>query len=194
SPALCLYLQALCWGSDCSGVCGERKSSSGDVLPALRHRRARKCNAGPAGIPWTKGVAMETMNRVSRRRFLVTGSGLTLASILHGAVADKEHLPVIAKRVEKAFKAPCKAPNDLEAMSDGLWILDQVDPNKAFKVKYEDGSVISQIQTESIHGSGICFGNGALWVASTWDLKTLKVDPQTGKTLAAFDTPGAGMN
>src|SRR5215813_7029877 len=137
---------------------------------------------------------METTTRVSRRRFLATGSGITLASTLRSAVVDKEHLPVIAKRVEKAFKAPCKAPNDLEAMSDGLWILDQVDPNKAFKVKYEDGSVISQIQTESIHGSGICFGNGALWVASTWGLKTLKVDPQTGKTLAAFDTPGAGMN
>jgi len=53
--------------------------------------------------------------------------------------------------------------------------------------------VISRIQTESIHGSGITYGNGALWIASTWGLKTLKVDPKTGKTLAAFDEPGAGM-
>jgi hypothetical protein len=83
-------------------------------------------------------------------------------------------------------------------MSDGLWILDQADPNKAHKVRYEDGSVLVEIQTESMHGSGITYGNDALWIASTSSLencksclKTLKVDPKTGKTLAYFNTPGA---
>src|SRR5262249_4895361 len=89
--------------------------------------------------------------------------------------------------------APGKLPNDLQDAPDGLWILDQADPNKVFKVRYEDGSVIQEIQTESIHGSGITFGNGALWIASTWTLKTLKVDPKTGKTLASFDEPGTGF-
>jgi sugar lactone lactonase YvrE len=131
--------------------------------------------------------------RPTRRRFIRLASGATLASYLNAA-ADKESLPVVSKRVEKAFRAPCKAPNDLDATPDGLWILDQVDPNKAYKVRYEDGSVLAEIQTESIHGSGIAFGGGALWVASTWGLKTLKVDPRTGKTLESFDTPGAGMN
>jgi outer membrane protein assembly factor BamB len=129
----------------------------------------------------------------SRRGFLAV-SGLALAAGRAAAVEGKDSLPVVPKRVEKAFKAPGKMPNALQAMPDGLWILDQVDPNKAHKVRYEDGSVISEIQTESIHGSGITYGNGALWIGSTWSLKTLKVDPKTGKTLKSFDTPGAGMN
>lgn len=134
------------------------------------------------------------MNHFSRRQFLAGSSAAAFVSRLSAAtIEDKQKLPVIPKRLEKAFKAPGKMPNDLQAASDGLWILDQVDPNKVFKVRYEDGSVIAQIQTESIHGSGITYGDGALWLASTWGLKTLKVDPHTGKTLASFDEPGAGL-
>ena len=113
------------------------------------------------------------------------------------AIASEEQkrgLPIVVKRVEKAFRAPCKQPNALQAVADGLWILDQVDPNKAYKVRYSDGAVLHEIQTESVHGSGITYGLGALWIGSTWGLKTLKVDPKTGKTLASFDTHGAGMN
>jgi streptogramin lyase len=131
-------------------------------------------------------------NEIARRHFLAGGAAL--ASGLAAVTAEeKQRLPIVPRRVEKAFQAPGKAPNDLQAAPDGLWILDQVDPNRVFKVRYEDGSVISEIQTESIHGSGITYGNGALWIASTWSLKTLKVDPKTGKTLAAFDEPGAGF-
>jgi hypothetical protein len=137
---------------------------------------------------------MQSKNEFSRRHFLATASGVAVASCWGASVEEKEKLSVIPKRVEKAFRAPGKAPNDLQDVPDGLWILDQVDPNKAFKVRYEDGSVLAEIQTESIHGSGITYGNGALWIGSTWGLKTLKVDPKTGKTLASFDTPGAGMN
>jgi streptogramin lyase len=135
---------------------------------------------------------MEQRTPVSRRHFLMAGSAV-LAAPLAAAVVDKDNVPVVPKRVEKAFKAPGKAPNDLQDAADGLWILDQVDPNKVFKVRYEDGSVLETVQTESIHGSGITYGNGALWIASTWGLKTLKVDPKTGKTLASFDEPGAGF-
>ncbi|HYM10870.1 MAG TPA: hypothetical protein VEU62_09055 [Bryobacterales bacterium] len=141
---------------------------------------------------------MQRHDQVSRRNFLAAlaaGAGPAAGRLMAGgpaAVIDKEKLPVIPKRVEKAFRAPGKMPNALEIAPDGLWILDQVDPNKVFKVRYEDGSALSQIQTESIHGSGICYGNGALWIASTYGLKTLKVDPRTGKTLASFDTPGVG--
>ena len=136
---------------------------------------------------------MRVLSNVSRRSFLACASGLTLLPRLAFPAGDKDKLPVVARRVEKAFRAPGKAPNDLQDAPDGLWILDQVDPNKVFKVRYADGSVIQEIQTESIHGSGITFGNGALWIASTWSLKTLKVNPKTGKTLASFDEPGAGF-
>jgi len=140
-----------------------------------------------------RGGCMRLQTGFSRRTFLAAASSGTLAARLRISDDGKDDLPVIHKRVEKAFRAPGKAPNDLQDAADGLWILDQVDPNKVFKVRYDNGSVIHEIQTASIHGSGITFGNGALWIASTWTLKTLKVDPKTGKTLASFDEPGAGM-
>jgi hypothetical protein len=120
---------------------------------------------------------------------------LAAAPVLRGggALADKGSLPLVPKRIEKAFLAPGKMPNGLQAVPDGLWILDQENPNKAHKVSYADGSVLHEITTESEHGSGITYGDGALWIASTYGLKTLKVDPKTGKTLAAFDTPGCGL-
>ena len=132
----------------------------------------------------------------SRRRFMVSVGLLTGSPLL--ASDPKTDLPTITKRVEKVFKAPCKEPNDLAFVPEGLWILDQVDPNKAFLVHLEDGSVIRQIQTESIHGSGIALANGALWIASTKTgdgspPKTMKVDPVTGKTLKQWVTPGSGI-
>ena len=149
---------------------------------------------------------------VSRRHFLATAVSVSAASQLpliaqsqqgggrrnREVDSEKKALPVVEKRVEKVFMAPGEHPNALQAMDDGLWILDQADPNKAHKVRYADGSVLVEIQTESMHGSGITYGNDALWIASTSSLencksclKTLKVDPKTGKTLAYFNTPGA---
>lgn len=140
---------------------------------------------------------MRISRRVSRRRFLAASSLIPLCARRAPAIAspeDKDKLPLVAKRVEKVFRAPCRQPNALQAVADGLWILDQVDPNEAYKVRYEDGAVLQEIQTESIHGSGITVGNGALWIGSTWGLKTLKVDPNDGATLKSYDTHGAGMN
>lgn len=118
---------------------------------------------------------------------------LAFAALTSAIAGEKDQLPTVRKRIEKVFLAPGKMPNGLQAVADGLWILDQEDPNKVFKVRYEDGSVIRELQTESIHGSGITYGDGALWIGSTYGLKTLKVDPETGKTLASFDTPGVGL-
>jgi streptogramin lyase len=139
---------------------------------------------------------MQSKKEFSRRSFLTTAGTLTVASRVMAATGDeKENLPIIPKSVEKLFKTPgIKEPNDLQFAPDGnLWILDQVDPNKVFKVNPEDGSILDQVQTESMHGSGITLGNGAWWIGSTKTLKTLKVDPKTGKTLKSFDTPGAGL-
>src|SRR5882672_6725638 len=140
---------------------------------------------------------MEMRDLLSRRHFLAGAAGIAAASRLL-AIDDKANLPLVSKRVEKVFKAPCKEPNDLAFVPEGLWILDQVDPNKALLVRPEDGSVIRQIQTESIHGSGIALSSGALWIASTKTSdgtppKTMKVDPKTGKTLKQWVTPGSGI-
>jgi streptogramin lyase len=143
---------------------------------------------------------MTSEGDVSRRAFLAGLAALAATartSLAGSATAD---VPVIAKRVEKLYKiAGCTQPNDLQFVADGLWVLDQVDPNKAFKVRPEDGSIIEKIQTESIHGSGITYGNGALWITSTKMTdpavppRTLKVDPKTGKTLKSWVTPGSGL-
>jgi hypothetical protein len=134
---------------------------------------------------------------ISRRAFLAGTSALVA-----GAWSDP---PALTKRVEKLYKiAGCRQPNDLQFVAErgegvGLWVLDQVDPNKAFKVRPEDGSIIQELQTESIHGSGITYGNGALWIASTkmadpkMPPRTLKVDPKTGRTLKSWVTPGSGL-
>ena len=132
---------------------------------------------------------------LSRRSFLISSGALATAGMPAASGDATDNLPIVPKRVEKVFKIPAiKEPNDLQFAPDGnLWILDQVDPNKVFKVDPKDGSILDQVQTESIHGSGITYGNGAWWIGSTKTLKTLKVDPKTGKTLKSFDTPGAGL-
>ena len=136
---------------------------------------------------------------VSRRAFLAAAAlaASSRAWLAEGAAPDP---PLIEKRVEKLYKiAGCTQPNDLQFVADGLWVLDQVDPNKAFKVRPEDGSIIQELQTESIHGSGITYGNGALWIGSTKmsdpaaPPRTLKVDQKTGKTLKSWVTPGSGL-
>jgi len=134
---------------------------------------------------------------ISRRTFLGAVGAFAAARGPCLASADP---PVISRRVEKLYKVDgCRQPNDLQFVPDGLWILDQVDPNKAFKVRPGDGSIVQTLQTESLHGSGITFGNGALWIASTKmadpnsSPRTLKVDPKSGRTLASWVTPGAGL-
>ena len=130
---------------------------------------------------------------VSRREFLI-GAALVMIG--------QRDLPIITKRVEKLYTINgCRQPNDLQFTSEGLWVLDQVDQpgNKVFLVKPDTGAVIKELMTESVHGSGIAYGNGALWITSTKmkDPKqppaTLKVDPNTGKTLKSWRTPGSGF-
>lgn len=79
----------------------------------------------------------------SRRIFLAASGSATFVSRLAAAGAYYD-VPVIGKRVEKLFKIQgCKEPNDLQFAPDGtLWVLDQVDPNKVFLVRPEDGSII----------------------------------------------------
>jgi streptogramin lyase len=138
-------------------------------------------------------------DEVSRRAFLA-GLAALAATARTPLAAGATDVPVVARRLEKLYKvAGCSQPNDLQFVADGLWVLDQVDPNKAFKVRPEDGSILQTIQTESIHGSGITYGNGALWITSTkmsdpaTPPRTLKVDAKTGKTLKSWVTPGSGL-
>ncbi len=95
-------------------------------------------------------------------------------------------------KVEKRFLSPGPQPNGLQAASDGLWIIDQVDL-KIYKVSYDTGEVLFEAQTDTEHSSGITIGDGALWVSSTFELEIAKIDVDTGKTIARYDSPGSGI-
>lgn len=94
-------------------------------------------------------------------------------------------------RVEERFKSPGPQPNGLHAADDGLWCIDQVDL-KLYKLDWETGAVLQELQTDTEHSSGVTMGNGALWVASTFELKIAQIDLATGKTIAKYDSPGSG--
>jgi hypothetical protein len=107
--------------------------------------------------------------------------------------------PVLAKdvntrqvTVKTVFKSPGPKPNGLQATRDGLWILDQGD-NRAYLVDYGDGKVLRALETDSKAGSGITFDGEALWLASTYSRKIIHADAHTGKTIAKYGTPGAGV-
>jgi len=126
-------------------------------------------------------------------------TGIAIPSVQH--TAEMDAAPLIKKTVHKLWNdAPTiKEPNALQFTPKGtLLILDQVDPNKVFEVNPSDGKILRSVQTESIHGSGICIDAGGNWIiTSTKALQgppvTLVVDPASGKTLKKWVTPGWGF-
>ena len=120
--------------------------------------------------------------------------------IPQATLAARKNAPVIAKKVNRLYnlKPAVDQPNDMQFAPNGeLWILDQKDPNKVFTIDPKTGAVLASVVTESIHGSGITYGDGAWFITSTKVLSgnpsTLKVDPKTGKTLKKWETPGWGI-
>ncbi len=122
---------------------------------------------------------------MTRRRLLL--SSLAAPGLLTAAKVEERTVTA-----EKVFTAPGgRHPNGLQATRDGLWILDQSD-NKAYLVDY-GGKLLRELETESDRGSGIGFDGKHLWIASTYNRKTLELDPATGETIRAFETPGSGV-
>jgi len=149
------------------------------------------------------------MGEFSRRTMLAgTAAGIAMPGSVFAAdpiipaatIAARKNATVIPKKVNKLYnlKPQVDQPNDMQFAPNGdLWILDQKDPNKVFTINAKTGAVLASVQTESIHGSGITYGDGAWFITSTKVLSgnpsTLKVDPKTGKTLKKWETPGWGI-
>lgn len=91
--------------------------------------------------------------------------------------------------VETIFQTPGPHPNGLQATAAGLWILDQ--HTNLLQLVDDAGEVLRSLTTDSDRGSGVTFDGETLWIASTYNCKILRVDAQSGATLAAYDTPGA---
>jgi sugar lactone lactonase YvrE len=126
---------------------------------------------------------------IERRDFLKLAA---LAYAPVRAVSAGSFPTQIATRVERAFRTPGATPNGLQATTEGLWILDQ-GTNRVALVRYEDGRVIRQFDTETDRGSGFTFDGSALWIASTYNRLLVRVDAQTGRTLKKLPSPGSGL-
>jgi hypothetical protein len=125
---------------------------------------------------------MKTTLSLNRREWIALAAG---APAWAAAVTERP------ARVETVFKSPGPKPNGLQATRDGLWILDQGD-NKAYLVAYKDGKVLRALDTDCKAGSGITYDGEAIWLASTYSREIIRSDAKTGKTIAKFDSPGAG--
>jgi streptogramin lyase len=79
----------------------------------------------------------------------------------------------------------------MQATPEGLWILDQK-THEVHLVSHA-GKILKTLATASDRGSGITDDGTALWLASTYSREILKIDRETGATLATFPTPGASQ-
>jgi len=124
-----------------------------------------------------------------RREFLAVAAAVPASS----AIVNLDKVRVRkAGKVETVFKSPGPKPNGLQATADGLWIMDQGN-NKVYLVAYTDGKVLREFNTEANAASGITFDGEALWLASTYSRELIRCNATTGKTIAKYFTPGAGI-
>src|SRR5262249_2000402 len=145
---------------------------------------------------------------VKRRDFLTASStfvaGLAAAPIAaqEGEGSKTPPVPARQAKVERLFKAPDAHPNALETGADGLWIGDQVS-EKVFRVDWQTGKVLHEVQTESHNTSGLAVGGGYLWLNANGGVSSrrpsrpsdkpfgeiVQADVKTGKTVNVFRPP-----
>jgi streptogramin lyase len=144
-----------------------------------------------------------------RRTFIATAPALVGGLALR---RDAQPQPAAAgppprqARVERLFKAPDRHPNALEAAPDGLWIADQVS-ERVYKVDWQTGKVLHEIQTESHNTCGIALGGGHLWLNANGGVsgrrpprpsdksfgEIVQADPKTGATIKVHPLPWRSM-
>src|SRR3979411_1270282 len=88
------------------------------------------------------------------------------------------------------WKSPGKQPNGLQATPEGLWVIDQIDPNDIYLLDYDSGRELTKIPTRALHSSGITIDpTGNIWVASTFTYEMICFDGETGKDLLSPPPP-----
>ncbi len=130
---------------------------------------------------------------VNRRSFLGLAAGMPFGAG-RGHAGEAQPASGLATRragkVEIAFKSPTSRPNGLQATPEGLWIIDQGPGCRASLVRYDDGTVLRQFETDTVLPSGITFDGEALWIGSTFSYENVRVDAKTGAVLDRKPTPG----
>src|SRR5262245_11620922 len=111
---------------------------------------------------------------ITRRDFLTASSTLIAAVTSQRPAAQTAATPegqkarIVPTRqasVERLFLAPDSHPNALEAAPDGLWIGDQVS-ERVYRVDWQTGKTLHEVQTESHNTSGLAVGDGYLWLGA----------------------------
>jgi sugar lactone lactonase YvrE len=95
-----------------------------------------------------------------------------------------------ADSIESLYTTPGPHPNGLQATAQGLWCLDQ-ETNHLHLLDYTSGKVLVDLPTESDRGSGVTDDGDTLWLASTYNCKLLRIDRNSGATIAEYASPGA---
>ena len=98
--------------------------------------------------------------------------------------------------VEVVYKTPHGKPNGLDLTAEGLWVMDQGPENFISLIVPETGALIREFKPSNVRAaSGICADeDGTMWVGSTYNRMIVHLDPRTARTIAAFQTPGAGLH
>src|SRR6266540_1058659 len=152
--------------------------------------------------------------KMRRREFIGSASalvaGLSTSRMLRaqeGGASKTPPPPTRQAKVERLFKAPDIHPNALEAAPDGLWIGDQVS-ERVFKVDWQTGKVLSEVQPESHNTRGLAVGGGYLWLNANGGVsgrrpprptdkrfgEIIQADIKTGKTVKVYDPPWGGVH
>jgi hypothetical protein len=136
---------------------------------------------------------------------LLAGAQETAPAQASGGAKEKQPVKTWSPKVERLFKIEgLPHPNAMEATPDGLWVGDQVS-EKAFKVDWKTGKVLTEVQTESHNTSGIAVGDGYLWMAANGGTERRpkrptdnpygeisQIDMKTGKIVKLYPLPWGG--
>jgi streptogramin lyase len=88
------------------------------------------------------------------------------------------------------WRSPGQQPNGLQATPEGLWVIDQIDPNAIYLLAYEDGQELRRLPTRALHSSGITLDpSGNIWIGATFCYEVICFAADSGQELAAFPTP-----
>jgi streptogramin lyase len=93
-------------------------------------------------------------------------------------------------KAQPRWRIPLPQPNGLQAVPEGVWVIDQRDGLVAL-LDWADGHIIRQFPTITHHASGIGWDGEAVWVASTYTpIELFRYSPD-GALLRRLPTPGA---
>jgi sugar lactone lactonase YvrE len=140
-----------------------------------------------------------------RRDFFGAAAAVAAAGVVRPEAASAAYMPMnridvstikVRKtgKVDIAYYAPHAKPNGLQATKDGLWIMDQGSESYITLVNWADGKPIRDFKTapDVVGASGLTVDpDNVMWVTATHNNLHVTVDPQDGRILGKYYTPGA---